>query len=391
MSSLEPDQTTKVTPYGTSSRPRLRPFTLRFIDDEVEAGYQRHYVAGIMGTTRFGLALTILLFAAFGVLDPHLAPPEVVTEAWWLRGTMAVVLLGTFAASWTPFFIRHQQNLMLAAVLVTGVSLGILYALLAEVVEYQHVIGMVLLVIGSYAVLGLQFHYTVIVGVAILLIYWFTDVFFRQDPWATGAFNLLMVGSTVLITAVGAYAAHQSRRLAYYHYLQVEQEREASRQIALHDPLTGLPNRRLLTENLAQAIARNERYKTMAAVLFIDLDDFKPINDRHGHVFGDRFLKAVGERLLESVRSTDTVSRLGGDEFVVLLEDLQDEAGAECLRRRVQEAFEAHIVIDGIHVQAKLSIGCAMHPRDAQDPRRLLELADQRMYETKRLRKAGRS
>ncbi len=153
--------------------------------------------------------------------------------------------------------------------------------------------------------------------------------------------------------------------------------------LAHHDPLTGLPNRLLLSARLAHAIERARRERTLLAVLFLDLDHFKRINDRLGHPTGDALLQAVARRLRAALREEDTIARLGGDEFIVLLEGLHEAAAAgrmaEKILRRIAEPFD--IVDHGLRVT--VSIGVSLFPRDGGDPETLLRNADAAMYRAK--------
>jgi diguanylate cyclase (GGDEF)-like protein len=148
---------------------------------------------------------------------------------------------------------------------------------------------------------------------------------------------------------------------------------------ATHDALTGLPNRTLLCDRITHAIARAQRNHTSFAVMLIDLDGFKEINDVHGHDVGDDLLRQASALLQGSVRGCDTVARLGGDEFVVLLEDVDGKHGAETVARRiVRRAHEALTCAGGLSVTA--SIGISMFPRDAGDVQTLMRTADIAMY-----------
>jgi diguanylate cyclase (GGDEF)-like protein len=152
---------------------------------------------------------------------------------------------------------------------------------------------------------------------------------------------------------------------------------------SMHDPLTGLPNRTLLEERLEQAVARARRSHTMAAVLFIDLDGFKPINDRYGHHVGDLLLFAVAERLSRVLRPGDTLARLGGDEFVVLCEDLHSSAGAETVATRINTAMSGPFRIAGNDVELTASVGISLSGRGEDRPEVLLRNADFAMYQAK--------
>jgi diguanylate cyclase (GGDEF)-like protein len=154
-------------------------------------------------------------------------------------------------------------------------------------------------------------------------------------------------------------------------------------QLAKLDPLTGLPNRLLFHDRLAQAVQRIERDRRAVALIFIDLDGFKAINDRYGHATGDRLLVAVADRLRGAVRRTDTVARLGGDEFTVILEGLRhpDDAAraAEQALLSLREAFE----IDGRVIELGASLGVALASHAAERPEALTHRADLAMYRAK--------
>ncbi len=157
--------------------------------------------------------------------------------------------------------------------------------------------------------------------------------------------------------------------------------------LARHDPLTNLPNRHLFFDRLGMAMEAAKRSSLSLAVLFIDLDGFKPINDRYGHQCGDRLLQQVAGRLSENVRASDTVARLGGDEFAIVL---GGDAGAETaslIAAKVLAALRDQFSIDLLHLNLSASVGVALYPKHANTPEDLLNCADQAMYQAK---KAGK-
>ncbi|HEY1624133.1 MAG TPA: EAL domain-containing protein [Streptosporangiaceae bacterium] len=159
--------------------------------------------------------------------------------------------------------------------------------------------------------------------------------------------------------------------------------------LAFHDALTGLPNRLLFQDRIARALALARREGTVVAVLFVDLDDFKVVNDTMGHGVGDELLVAVGQRLSSVVRAADTAARLGGDEFAMLIEHLPDAAAAEIFAERVVQAFSPPFVLDGgSSVAAKATVGIAT-TRDSADVNDLLRHADLALYAAKAAGKRG--
>lgn len=171
-------------------------------------------------------------------------------------------------------------------------------------------------------------------------------------------------------------------------YLQRKQAEQALRHLASHDTLTGLANRPLLHERLAQAVKRAERHEKRLAVLFLDLDRFKFINDSLGHSAGDALLQSCAQRLKECVRETDTVARFGGDEFVIVLEDLHEGADAVTPVMKLLARCGESFVVNGRELPATASIGISVYPEDGQDVETLLMNADTAMY---RAKEKGRS
>lgn len=153
--------------------------------------------------------------------------------------------------------------------------------------------------------------------------------------------------------------------------------------LAHHDPLTCLPNRTLLRDRIAQAISYSRRHGRLVAVLFIDLDRFKRINDSLGHAIGDRLLQGIAERLRQAVRDGDTVARLGGDEFAIALTDVADADDVAKLAHKLLRMINEPIGIDGREFYASASIGVSLFPHDGSDVETLLKNADTAMYEAK--------
>ena len=154
-------------------------------------------------------------------------------------------------------------------------------------------------------------------------------------------------------------------------------------QLAQYDTLTGLPNRNLFRDRLDLAIARARRAGASLALMFLDLDQFKDVNDKLGHAAGDALLRAVGERLRESLREMDTIARLGGDEFTVLVESVPDRALAEAVARKIVSLFEQPVTVGGQDMSITCSVGITVYPDDAQDADDLLRAADNAMYRAK--------
>ena len=200
--------------------------------------------------------------------------------------------------------------------------------------------------------------------------------------WTNSASVVLLaagVALTALLAAFGLVLATGRARA-----LQLVEERTGElRHQALHDALTGLPNRALIIDRIEQLLARNRRHGTSGAALFIDLDDFKNVNDTLGHEAGDRLLMAVTARLISTLRDVDTIGRMGGDEFVVLIDGATMQAGPELVAERLLEVMRQPFVLEGatmpLTVNASIGLACG----DRATPGDLLRDADVALYQAK--------
>jgi diguanylate cyclase (GGDEF)-like protein len=162
--------------------------------------------------------------------------------------------------------------------------------------------------------------------------------------------------------------------------VMLEEQVSNNEWLALHDELTGLPNRRSFEDRLGCALDRSRRRDSRLAVLMLDLNGFKKINDSLGHHAGDQVLREVSKNLRDHVTTFDTLARLGGDEFTIIVSDMQDSHSLDRLMEDVRLAVERPLVVDGQSMAVTASLGFAMYPEDAEDADRLLKIADQRMY-----------
>jgi diguanylate cyclase (GGDEF)-like protein/PAS domain S-box-containing protein len=162
-----------------------------------------------------------------------------------------------------------------------------------------------------------------------------------------------------------------------------KQAEETIKRMAYHDALTGLPNRRLFSDRMNIAMARAYRNRKKLAVMLLDLDDFKDVNDRLGHSVGDRLLQVVGQRLTGLLRQGDTVARMGGDEFMVLLPEVAGVEGAAEVAQKILESIRESYVLDGHELHVSTSVGIALYPDDGEDAETLMRNADIAMYRAK--------
>jgi diguanylate cyclase (GGDEF)-like protein/PAS domain S-box-containing protein len=170
---------------------------------------------------------------------------------------------------------------------------------------------------------------------------------------------------------------------------ELQEANARARHLADHDALTGLPNRRLLEDRLTQALALSYRNRKQTAVMFVDLDRFKAINDSFGHAVGDTLLKEVAQRLVRQLRVGDTICRIGGDEFVVVLPELKRSADAAYVARKVLEQLSQPLLVEERELIVTPSIGIAVFPDDGRDAATLIRNSDAAMYHAKELGRAN--
>ena len=158
---------------------------------------------------------------------------------------------------------------------------------------------------------------------------------------------------------------------------------EELRHMAQHDPLTKLPNRALFSDRLNHELARAKRHDGRFALIFLDLDHFKRINDNFGHAVGDHLLLQMAQRLQAAIRASDTVGRIGGDEFVILMAELTEKSAAVDLAEKIRNAVRHPFSLDGIELTVSCSLGVAVYPDDGGDEITLTKRADEAMYRAK--------
>ena len=185
-----------------------------------------------------------------------------------------------------------------------------------------------------------------------------------------------------LLDAISSYVSIALDNAIIYQKLDEVSKKVA--ELANYDALTGIPNRRLLMELVQKAYANAMRSKSKVAFLFMDLDNFKHINDRYGHQAGDEVLKIFTDRVLALIRSTDIFARMGGDEFVVVMTDLKISSNAGTLARKIIREASKPIIIEKTENFIGVSIGVSIYPDDSADTDVLIVMADEAMYRVKR-------
>lgn len=217
----------------------------------------------------------------------------------------------------------------------------------------------------------------------------------RKGFWRGEVWNRRKSGEAypqwLTITAIKDDAGLTTHYVGLFHDItEIKRSQDEISHLAYHDALTGLPNRALFEDRLAQALAQARRHNSLVGVLYLDLDDFKQINDTQGHPVGDKVLKTTARRLSGCVREEDTVARLGGDEFVVIVQgEGQGYTNAVAAVRRMQSAMAQPMKIDGRQLTVGISVGVSLFPQDGADAETLLKNADLALYQAKEKSKGG--
>jgi diguanylate cyclase len=281
--------------------------------------------------------------------------------------------------------ITYERDLLLASI---GIAIAASFAALWLFVRmrqsrtaYQHLITAGAAIVMGLAISGM--HYT---GMAASIFapgsYCLTSAG-TDSTWLAATIALVSIGALTLTMILLFYDAHLQRSRA--HAVQLQQANQKLEHVATHDALTGLPNRVLLADRLEQAIAQAERNKGSFALLMVDLDRFKSINDSLGHQAGDELLKEVATRLRSTLRKVDTLARIGGDEFVIILTGIGRPQDAESVISNVLECIRRPMELAALEVQTSPSIGVSLYPHDGTDPATLLKHADAAMYHAKKM------
>ena len=334
------------------------------------------------------IAVVVSGIALFVVRRPALTRQNITVGATLMGvGISAMHYTGMHAMRMSPPIQYHPPLFMASVIIAIVASLAALW--IAFQLRHRHSGLAILAKLGSALVMGLAItgmHYTGMAAAqfapdSICLAVDSTGGMKSSAlALAIGITTIGILAITLGISALDAHFAAHTIRLAS----SLQAANEQLRNLALYDSLTGLPNRMLLDDRMAQAMTRAMRGGQSFALMFVDLDRFKPVNDTHGHGVGDELLKAVAQRLSACVRKADTVARAGGDEFVVVLSEIGDPKDAAMVGGKILDELSRPFFIERHELGISCSIGISVYPADGTDVVTLRANADVAMYHAKR-------
>jgi len=332
-----------------------------------------------------GIAIGVSGFALTLASGPQISGLRLIAGGTLMGlGISAMHYCGMAAIQIAPM-IRYEPTLLLASVAIAIVASTIalwLSVRLRKGRSWQ----MSLARLGAAFVMGLAIsgmHYTAMAASQFSAGSHPTGASGMNNLWLAtivGVLAIALLSITTILLVYDADLESKTRR----HNEQLEQANAQLQHVATHDALTGLPNRLLLGDRLEQMIAQAERRERRFAVMMMDLDRFKSINDSLGHHSGDELLKEAARRLLSRLRRTDTLARLAGDEFVVVLNEIASLRDAESVASSVLQDISRPIALSGLEVHVSASIGISVYPENGSDAETLLQHADAAMYHAKK-------
>ena len=304
---------------------RMSALTLSFASVELERAFLEAYRRDTLPLLRFAIYAGLVLYMVFGTLDALVAG-DAAGRLWTIRyGVVcpAVVLLST--VTWTRWAAALSQVVGGASLALASLGIVAMTTVAEPPAAWGYYSGLMLTMIYGYSLLPLRFSIAAALSLTATVAYLAVAAFITHVPGAVLANNLFFLIAANVLGMFSSYSLELYRRRDFLQLrlnlqdrTKLEAANRALREMATRDPLTGLLNRRYLEERLRETLQRFRRDKTPATLMLLDLDDFKGLNDRLGHVAGDTVLRRVADRISGQVRGTDLVFRYGGDEFLVL-------------------------------------------------------------------------
>ena len=355
----------------------------------------------IINSTRALTVSIVLLFLSFTLIDfwsDSSTLPEVFITGSLVVGCLLISYLTTFI----PKFYRYINIVVPSVILIS--SIAIMYMIYkaspSDRTYSVYFVSLVLMIMTLYSWTYIKFSSSLIISYAIVAGYVYIERYTRPVDITLSTAEILANVSIIASAVVIGVVARFMRDRIIYKNVQLQHSLSEALQsmtekakdnahLANHDELTGLPNRRYATELLEKALELSKNNDKVLAILFIDLDGFKQINDVYGHATGDDVLTIVARRLEFTIRKSDCLSRIGGDEYLIgLLMNKENYAEVESMAEKFSTVISEPMNVDGISLKVGASIGIAAYPMHGNQIKTLMDIADRKMYQVKKRKKS---
>ena len=368
---------------------------MKEISDSQKSLLEEHIDSEKISATRTLFFLGATLYMLFAIVD-YISVSVALSEVLLIRGSVTIVMAIIIALTYHKIFTQYYDLIVsFAYIAAAGSIISMIY--LAQPDDYASKVyfaGLLLVIMTVFSWAYFKISTSVIVIGAIISAYLYVGLYKRMEV------ELLFVNIVFLISAASIGFMSQMIRDRYLRenfILQqslksaVKEKTEEAKDnayLANHDALTGLPNRRYITELLEKSLEKAQKENRVLAILFLDLNGFKQVNDIYGHAFGDEVLKIVAKRLELAIRQGDYLSRLGGDEYLIsLMLNNENLSEVEVLAEKFTALITQPMNIDGMKIKIGASIGIAAYPMHGNKVSVLMDIADKKMYQIKGSRK----
>lgn len=370
---------------------RWSEYSLSFKNSRLEAHYKHYSFPRLLSQARLALLLGAMMYEMYGILDFLLVAKSMLSQVTFIRTITTFMILSVFGITFLKVFKRYPQQILAFIFLFSAVGLLWKMALIEQKVFPYYFSGLLLMLFWIHAFYILNFKYAFISTLSIVFISTiaFVSIFNYSDVEIFGYLFILL--SVFGVSMFSSYIAEKRDRALFLREKELDRERFVQRERATHDSLTNLPNRVLLMDRINQAILESRRNNQVSAAFFIDLDNFKEINDTYGHATGDMVLIEVASRLKSNTRAVDTVARLAGDEFFILAQDIKNEELAQIFGHKLLSQIDLPYFVDHkpLSHQISASIGVCLFPYPGVTALDIIAKADRAMYEVKLTEKSG--
>lgn len=376
--------------HNLIAKAKINRISLSFDESTLDAAFKNHALTQTLIQSRVSIFVGTLMIVAFGFFD-HIFVPEAYKSSILVL-EVSIILLGiaTYVLSYSRFFIDFYQSIIGTVCLTAGLLLITKLAFLPiNALEYYYPSVLIFLFWVS-AFVPITLATTVVITSITVFVFIVVCKYYLPLPNIDFFNYTLYVLYAFIVGIASRYLLERKNRLLFLREMELDIERESHLFRSLHDSFTGLPNRDLLIDRIQQCINFASRNEQICAGMFIDLDNFKQVNDNYGHDIGDLFLREVAGRLKGCMRESDTLSRIGGDEFFVLARNLPTQKSVETLAKKLlQQLRKDYELTENIKLSGfGASIGICIFPYENCTPIDIIRRSDQAMYEVKR---AGKS